>query len=155
MPVATLVIVPTSRGVSFGVNASRAWLIPANALSKSLWRLSGPMFVNPCYGLQQFAGALFHRRQIIRDAPRHLLPVRGEFNAADQVWRGLEPDANFSRKGLVERVLYGRALVRGQLKRAADYPGVRVCLQSLAEGFFPLAVHFSQPAGEYLAQAFF
>ena len=32
MPVATLVIVPTSRGVSCGVKASRAWLIPANAL---------------------------------------------------------------------------------------------------------------------------
>jgi hypothetical protein len=30
MPVATLVMVPTSRGVSCGVNASRTWLIPAN-----------------------------------------------------------------------------------------------------------------------------
>jgi hypothetical protein len=36
MPVATLVIVPTSRGVSCGVKASRAWLIPANARSKTL-----------------------------------------------------------------------------------------------------------------------
>jgi hypothetical protein len=35
MPVATLVIVPTSRGVSCGVKASRTWLIPANALSKT------------------------------------------------------------------------------------------------------------------------
>ena len=41
MPVATLVIVPTSRGVSCGVNASRTWLIPANARSKMLCRLSG------------------------------------------------------------------------------------------------------------------
>ena len=45
MPVATLVIVPTSRGVSCGVNASRTWLIPANALSKTFWRLSGSMFI--------------------------------------------------------------------------------------------------------------
>ncbi len=45
MPVETLVIVPTSRGVSCGVNASRTWLIPANALSKSLWRLSGSIFI--------------------------------------------------------------------------------------------------------------
>ena len=35
MPVATLVIVPTSRGVSSGVKASRAWLTPANARSKT------------------------------------------------------------------------------------------------------------------------
>ena len=41
MPVETLVIVPTSRGVSCGVKASRTWLIPANARSKTLCRLSG------------------------------------------------------------------------------------------------------------------
>ena len=39
MPVATLVIVPTSRGASCGVNASRAWPIPANAPSKTLCKL--------------------------------------------------------------------------------------------------------------------
>ena len=38
MPVATLVIVPTSRGVSCGVKASRAWLMPVNAWSKMLCR---------------------------------------------------------------------------------------------------------------------
>ena len=41
---------------------------------------------------QQFADALLQRREIIRDAPRHLLSVRGEFDAADQVRRGLEPE---------------------------------------------------------------
>ena len=43
MPVATLVIVPTSRGVSCGVNASRTWLIPAKVLSKTFCRLSGAL----------------------------------------------------------------------------------------------------------------
>ena len=127
MPVATLVIVPTSRGVSFGVNASRTWLIPANALSKSFWRLSGSMFISSSLHRARRSSptSLFHRRQIIRDAPRHLLPIGGEFNAADQVWRGLEPDADFSREGFVERILYGRALVRGQVKRAAHHRRVR------------------------------
>ena len=45
MPVAILVIVPTSRGVSSGVNASRTWHIPANTPSKTFWRLSGSMFI--------------------------------------------------------------------------------------------------------------
>ena len=49
MPVATLVIVPTSRGVSCGVKASRTWLIPANALSKTFWRLSGSMFIGSLF----------------------------------------------------------------------------------------------------------
>ncbi len=49
MPVAMLVIVPTSRGVSCGVKASRTWLIPANALSKTLWRLSGSMFIGSLF----------------------------------------------------------------------------------------------------------
>ena len=49
MPVAMLVIVPTSRGVSCGVKASRTWLIPANALSKTLWRLSGSVFIGSLF----------------------------------------------------------------------------------------------------------
>ena len=49
MPVETLVIVPTSRGVSCGVKASRAWLIPANARSKTLCRLSGAMFMGSLF----------------------------------------------------------------------------------------------------------
>ena len=40
MPMETLVIVPTSRGVSCGVKASSVRLIPANAWSKMLCRLS-------------------------------------------------------------------------------------------------------------------
>ena len=158
MPVATLVIVPTSRGVSCGVNASRTWLIPANALSKTFWRLCQVSIAGHLssagFGsglsasvsaqarwlgfrfvllFQKFVDALFQRRQIIRDAPRHLLSIRGEFNAADQVWRGLEPDADFSREGFVERILYRRALLRRQVKRAAHERGVRRCLKGLAE----------------------
>ena len=49
IPVATLVIVPTSRGVSFGVNASRTSLMPANTLSKTFWRLSGSMLIAPLF----------------------------------------------------------------------------------------------------------
>src|ERR1017187_3133946 len=104
---------------------------------------------------QKFVAALLKRHQIIRDAPRHLLPIRGEFNAADQVWRGLEPDANFSREGFVERILYGRALLRRHVKRAAHNRGVGGCLKGRAEAFFRLAVHLSQAASEHLAQAFF
>ena len=105
--------------------------------------------------VKKFVDALFQRRQVIRDAPRHLLSVRGEFNAADQVRRGLEPDADFGREGLVERILYGRALLRGQVKRAAHERGVGRCLQGLGEAFFRLAIHLPQAAGEHLAQAFF
>ena len=45
MPVETFVIVPTSCGVSCGVKASRTWLIPANARSKTLCKLSGAAFI--------------------------------------------------------------------------------------------------------------
>jgi hypothetical protein len=110
MPVETLVIVPTSRGISCGVNASRPWLSLRTRWSKTLCRLSAahvhwassgvlqPQTSAWTFGfgfglvllLQQFADALFQRRQIIRDAPRHLLSIRGEFDTADHVWRGLE-----------------------------------------------------------------
>ena len=53
MPVETLVIVPTSRGVSCGVKASRTWLIPANALSKTLCSSQVPrslLFVSGFFG---------------------------------------------------------------------------------------------------------
>ena len=45
---------------------------------------------------QKFVDAFFQRRQIIRDAPRHLLSTRGEFDSADHVRRGLEPDERTS-----------------------------------------------------------
>src|ERR1039457_3783361 len=114
MPVATLVIVPTSRGLSCGVNASSTWLIPANALSNTFWRLSGSMFFRLRLSFdyrfvvlfQEFIDTFFQRHEIIRDAPRHLFSSRGELNAADHVRRGLEPDVDVSREGFVERILY-------------------------------------------------
>ena len=51
MPVEMFVIVPTSRGISCGVKASRTWLIPANARSKTLCKLSGAVFIGLCLGL--------------------------------------------------------------------------------------------------------
>jgi len=81
--------------------------------------------------------------------------VRGEFNAADQVRRGLKPDADFSREGFVERVLYSRALLRRQVKRTAHERGGGPCLKGLGEARFRFAVHLSQAASKHLAQAFF
>src|ERR1035438_3214751 len=104
---------------------------------------------------QKLVDALLKRHQIIRDAPRHLLPIRGEFNADDQVWRGLKPDANFSRERFVERILYSRALLRRHVKRAPHNRRVGGCLKGRAEAFFRLAVHLSQAASEHLTQAFF
>jgi len=49
MPVAMLVIVPTSRNVNCGVNASRTWLIPAKVLSKTFWRLSSSMVIGSLF----------------------------------------------------------------------------------------------------------
>ena len=45
MPVAMLVIIPISRSLNCGVNASRAWRIPANVLSNTFWKLSGSLFI--------------------------------------------------------------------------------------------------------------
>ena len=50
MPMETLVIVPTSRGVNCGVKASSVRLIPANAWSKTVCRLSGELFNGPPLG---------------------------------------------------------------------------------------------------------
>ena len=50
IPIETLVIVPTSRGVNCGTNASSVRLIPANAWSKVLCRLSGAVFNGPPLG---------------------------------------------------------------------------------------------------------
>ena len=134
------VIVPTSRGVSCGVKLSRAWPMPANARSKTRCKLSGAVLIGCCRTacgsavdlrcrlgrdrlVQQFADALFQRREIIRDAPRHLLSVRGEFDPADQIRRGLEAERDVGREGFVERLLYRRALLRGQVERAAHERG--------------------------------
>ena len=59
MPVAMLVIVPTSRGVSCGVKASRAWLIPANALSKTLCKTFRSRFIG-----SRLAGLAFFRLRL-------------------------------------------------------------------------------------------
>ncbi len=45
IPVATLRMVPTSRGLNSGLNASRTWLSSANAVSKSFWRVSGSILI--------------------------------------------------------------------------------------------------------------
>ncbi len=50
MPIETLVIVPTSRGVICGVKTSTVRLIPANAWSKMVRRLSGALFNGPPLG---------------------------------------------------------------------------------------------------------
>src|SRR5208283_4018732 len=99
--------------------------------------------------------AFFHRRQIIGDAPRQLLSIRGELNAADQVGRGLEPEVDFSRESFVERILYYRSLFRRQVKRAAHERRSGGSLKSLTEASFCLSVHLSQAAREHLSQAFF
>ena len=176
MPVAMLVIVPTSRGVSCGVNASRAWPNSGKrAVEDTLqaFRLGdhgcfvsglGSFGLDARFGLglrrlvlgfrlwlgfrfrfvlffQKLTDALFQRREVIRDAPGYFLSIRGEFDPADQVRRGLEPDVNFGREGLVERILDCRALRRRQVKRAAHERGLGRCLEGLAEALFCLAVH--------------
>ena len=169
MPMETLVIVPTSRGVNCGVKASSVRLIPANAWSKMLCRLSGELFNGPPLGphgppvqasglasgfgsglasafgsglasafgsglasafgsgldfgrsassVQKFAGALFQRREIIRDAPGHLLSVGGEFDAADQLRRGLELDLSVRGEGFLHRTFDRALLCRRQIERA-------------------------------------
>ena len=84
--------------------------------------------------LQELAHALLQRREVVRDAPAHLLPVRGELDPAHQIRRGLEPDADVRREGLVERVLDRRALLRGQLERAAHERGLGRRLEGLGRG---------------------
>jgi hypothetical protein len=49
MPVAILMIVPTSCGVSCGVKAPRTWLIPANVRSKTLCKFSGEAFIGSLF----------------------------------------------------------------------------------------------------------
>ena len=80
---------------------------------------------------QELTDALFQRRKVIRDAPSNFLSIRGECDAADQVRRGLEPDVDFGREGLGERLLYRRALLRRQVERAAQERGLRRCLEGL------------------------
>ena len=60
-----------------------------------------------------------------------------------------------SREGFVERILYRRALLRGQVERAAHQRGVGRRLKGLGEARFRLAVHLPQAAREHLGQAFF
>ena len=152
MPVETLVIVPTSRGArlrrecfprladtreravedrfaGLEVPCSLAALLRTQVFPASGSALaSGSVLL-----LQKFVDALFQRREIIRDAPRHFLSIRGEFDAADQIRRGLEANVDFSRKGFIERVLYRRALLRRQVKRAAHERRARRRLEGLGE----------------------
>jgi hypothetical protein len=127
--------------------------MPANALSKHFAAESGGALIGlaasaPVFGLgsvlasglvllfQQFIDALFQRRQIIRDAPRHLLSIRGEFDAADQVWRGLETDVDFSREGFVERILYRARCSAGRSKALRTSAGQTLVLRASARPAF-------------------
>jgi hypothetical protein len=83
------------------------------------------------------------------------LSIRGELDAADHVWRGLETDLRFSREGFVERTLYRSSLLRWQLEGAAHEHRVGQCLEGLGETFLCLIVQLSQAAREHLAHAFF
>ena len=102
MPVAMLVIVPTSRGVSSGVNASRARAISANIPSNIVCKLAGSRLMcasfhfvfRLIFRFQQLAHTFFQRCQVIRDTPSHLVPIRREFNPRDQIGRCFEPDTN-------------------------------------------------------------
>ena len=109
-----VVIVPTSRGVSCGVKAPRTCAYASeraveDALQAFRWQRSwsarlGSAFARPAQAgrllavrsawlgfgfsltalFQQFVDALFQRREVVRDAPRHFLSVRGELDPADQ-----------------------------------------------------------------------
>ena len=163
MPVETLVIVPTSRGVSCGAKAlARLADSGERAVEDALQDFRRCVHVLVGVGcrlgpslqvwlrfvllLQKLADALFQRREIIRDAPGHLLSVRGEFDPADQVRRGLEADVDVGREGFVERILDRRALLRRQVERAAHERGVGRRLEGRAEVCFRLAVHLAQAA---------
>jgi hypothetical protein len=85
--------------------------------------------------IQKFADALFQRRQIIRDAPRHLCPF--VVSSMPLIRSGAVSNLmDLSREGFVERILYRRALLRGQVKRAAHERGLGRCFQGLGEAFF-------------------
>jgi hypothetical protein len=82
MPVATLVIVPTSRGLSCGVNASRTWLISGKALSKTSEGSQVPYLLALCFGpwfssgLASYASAVGLRRGPWLDLRFRLGPFR-------------------------------------------------------------------------------
>src|SRR5580704_17598266 len=75
--------------------------------------------------IQKFTNAPFEGREVIRDAPRNLLAVRGELNPTDKIRSGLKTDADFRSEGFVESILYGSALLRRQIESAAYQPRVR------------------------------
>ncbi len=125
------------------MKASSVRLIPANAWSKTYagyHALFGPLsrgrfqvgfmlrllqlgLVRPAGSrprLQKFGDALLQRREIVRDAPGHLLSVGGEFDAADQLRRGLELDVNIRRE-----VSLSAFCMRRVLAPAADRNALR------------------------------
>ena len=68
--------------------------------------------------VQKFAGALFQRRQIIRDAPGYLVSIGGEFDTADQLRRGLELDMSVRGERFLHRTFDRGPLCRRQIERA-------------------------------------
>ena len=100
---------------------ARAWLRPlARAWLRPLaraWTLR-PAWLGLGILVQKFAGALFQRRQIIRDAPGDLVSVGGEIDAADQLRRGLELDMSVRGEGFLHRTFDRGLLCRRQIERA-------------------------------------
>ena len=117
MPVDTLVIVPTSCGVSCGAKAARARLIPENASSKTSCRFwgrahglfaaglgvrssaaAGSWLRGSAFSFRSSPTAFSSDDEIIGDAPREFLPVGGELDATDEVRRGLEAQRGYRPK---------------------------------------------------------
>ena len=194
-------IVPTSRGVSCGVNVSRTWLISAIALSKICFRdyfgVHVYLLVVSALGFSSFGSVLGLRFRLcfgfslgfsfdfrlgfefgfrfgfvfalgyevcrslfrssstsfpsISDNPRcstqPFARFVDEFNAADQVSRGLKTDVDIGREGFVQRILYRCALLRGQVKRARTSAGSTLSLRAWARPA-GLDVHLFEAAGE-------
>ena len=105
--------------------------------------------------MQQVADALLQRSQIIRDAPRHLLSARRELDSTDQIRRGLEPDLDAGRENFFERPAYRRALLLGQVERAAHQRRTGGRLDGCGKARFRRPVQRAQAAHEHLAHALF
>ena len=87
---------------------------------------------------QKFTDILFQRGQIIRDAPSNFLSTRRELYNAHQVGRGLEPHWNFSREGLVDRILYCGALLLRQVNALRTTAGPDPVFRAAAISSFAL-----------------
>ena len=90
------------------------------ALSARAW----PLVSGFASTVQEFAGALFQRLEIFRDAPGHLVSIDGEFDAADLLRHGLELDE-----------LQGRRFRSARFRSRSSVPaGGRNALCTLTDG---------------------